>query len=72
MSTLRDIFICLKSPILLLGVSEPFDVIENPVPVGDASLDFVHVVFFICLDVAYFLEDFGEIGYWTVSRYEWL
>jgi len=69
-STLREIFVWLESPILLLGVSEPFDVIENPVPTGDASLDFVHVVFFICLDVAYFSKYFGEIGYWAVSGYE--
>jgi len=47
-------------------------VIENPVPTGDASLDFVHVVFFICLDVAYFPKYFGEVGYWAVSGYEWL
>ena len=45
--------------------------VENPVPTGDTSLDFVHVVFFICFDVAYFPEDFVEIGYWVVSGYEW-
>ena len=55
-----------------LGVSEPFDVIENLVSAGDASLNFVHVIFFKCLDVAYFPEDFGEIGCWVVSGYEWL
>ena len=46
--------------------------IENPVPTGDASLDFVQVVFFICLDVAYFPDDFVEIGYRAASGYEWL
>ena len=73
-STLREIFVWLESPILLLEVSEPFDVVEIPVPMGDASLDFVHVVFFICLHVAYFPMSFGEVGpgYWAVSGYEWL
>ena len=64
-------FVWLESSILLLGVSKPFDVIENPVSTEDASLDFVHVVFLIFFDITYFQEDFGEIGYRAVSGYKW-
>ena len=70
-STLREIFVWLESPILLLGVSEPFDVIEYPVPMRNASRDFVDIVFFICLDITYFSKDFGEIGYRVVTGYKW-
>ena len=65
-SSLREIFIWLESPTLLFGVSEPFDVIEDPVPKGDAPLDFVHVILFIRLDVAHFPEYFGEVRCWAV------